>query len=138
MVNLMQRGTQSYRTQARSSEMPLEARIALLFCELSSWVPPAADGTKVLPFKIPQGLLALYFGTTREGINRKLKELERGGLVTIQNGGYLLGAQLDSLFLTHGCALPVPEYLADVLSNVPAETKLKTRGLTPALAAPHR
>ena len=106
-------------SHARAVAMPLDLRLAFLMWDLVQPVDPHYKGDRNFPFFISQTLLAKYFGSPREEISRKLKLLQKKGLIVKHERGLRLLAELETELAPYGVVPPEPMtgsdlYLSDI------------------------
>lgn len=102
VASVVQRTNDGYLAQARIAKMPPQAQIAHLFWWLAMEEPLQPDGSKYLPWKLSQQMLATYMGKAREEVNRKMKWLADEGHLRKAEKGYYLNASLKKLFDGYG------------------------------------
>lgn len=102
LASVLQRTNDGYLSHARTNHMPLEGQIAFFFWWLSMGEPLSSAKTKALPWKLPQQLLADFFGVSREEVSRKVTLLERQGHLEKLNDGYILHESITSTFKAYG------------------------------------
>ena len=130
--SMMQRLNDQYLAHARLNHMPLLSQLAYLFWWLVSaepWVeePSAslqqnAPRKKQVPWKIPQQMLADFFGVPREEVNRKLTLLEKQGFLYKTKEGYVLFEAISGLFAKYGEITPPIELFSSFLSTPPTSS----------------
>lgn len=102
VASLLERTNDGYLGHARVRHMPLETQIAYLFWWLALLQPRLAPNTKLLPWKLPQRVLADFFGVPREEVSRKLGVLENLSHLKKLADGYVLYDSLELVFSEYG------------------------------------
>lgn len=125
-ASLIQRIAYMQLTQSRIVRLSLELQICFLFVSLGfKNACTHIDEELYLPERIPQSLLAAYFGVSREEVNRKLKGLEKEGLLLPRDSGYILTSALLARLEAITIPLPAPEFISSAIVSLDeASTRL--------------
>jgi CRP-like cAMP-binding protein len=113
---LLQRTNDGYLGHARVNHMPLTLQVAFLFWWLALLQPTKPGEDRVMPWKIPQQVLADFFGVPREEVGRKLKLLESKGNLRKVKTGYALAATLPEIFGEYGKPATPVSFIRSVLT----------------------
>ncbi len=96
MRYLVRRQARMHFHRARIACLPLEAQLAFFLWSVSE--PARQPGQRLVTARIPQALLASYFGVTREEVSRKKALLEKAGYLHTTPEGLLLTEHLPVVF----------------------------------------
>ncbi len=96
MRYLVRRQARMHFHRARIACLPLEAQLAFFLWSVSE--PAREPGQRLVTVRIPQALLASYFGVTREEVSRKKALLEKAGYLHTVSEGLLLTEHLPVVF----------------------------------------
>lgn len=130
-ASLIQRIAYMQLTQSRVVRLSLELQICFLFVSLGfKNVCSYIDEELYLPERIPQSLLAAYFGVSREEVNRKIKGLEKDGSLCPQGTGYLLTSTLLSKLAEITIPLPAPEFISSAIVSLDEAAQKRSARVT--------
>lgn len=126
LASVVQRTNDGYLAQARMMHVPANAQLAHLLWWLTLSEPFERDGTKRLPWRLPQGLLANYLGIPREEVSRKFKSLQTLGHLEKRLDTFYLNESLLGLFKEYGAPSPPVSFIAsgremDITSTAEAQ-----------------
>jgi CRP-like cAMP-binding protein len=125
LASSVARGVQEYQLRARRATASFDEYIATLLWALSD--PPDSHGARLLPYKIPQSLLARYFGRSREELSRHLSLFEKTGLIKKLSEGYLLFKEFEPTFDIDPRPGEPQEFLGSKLVSCPQTEELILR-----------
>lgn len=126
------RQLQEHLQQAQSRALPLESRILAHLLRFARPVPGQSPTSQLFSYRVPQTLLAGYFGVSREEVSRQFKKLVDQHVVERTADGYLIDRLEGRKYPAFAVGGAVEEYLTPALLSrggrppVPESTAAKS------------